>query len=74
MVRPVVTSDDLYRWRATMEQLSAELLTASADERDAIRKRLDALADEFFELYLDALQACTNAPHGIAKCPGVPRV
>ena len=51
-------SDRLYRWRGEIEQVCDALLeTKPSDVVKAVRKRLDELADEIFEAYLNALEA-----------------
>jgi DNA-binding GntR family transcriptional regulator len=54
-----VKSDDLYAWRAQLEQLAAELVIPG--KTPEVAKRLDAMADEFFERYLDVLGEETRA-------------
>jgi hypothetical protein len=61
--------DDFWRWRAECEQLADELEKSS--NAAAVRKRLNALADEFCDRALAveraAVRTTETTPHG----PGI---
>lgn len=45
--------DRLYRWRGEIEQLAGKVLEVSSGDRAQVCAKLEAIADEVFEEYLN---------------------